>query len=82
MVTMSTPFKDPKWGVYKLRKAIPEDIRPFFPNDRTGKPKAEYWQTLDTSDLKSTDMQTVIRHTINDLDWINGKASGISRYDN
>lgn len=52
MVTMSTPYKDPNSGVYKLRKAIPEELRSFFINKKTGKPQREYWQTLATKELK------------------------------
>jgi integrase len=52
MVAMSTPFKDPKNGIFKLRKRIPNELRPYFVNRKTGKPQNEYWQTLGTKDPK------------------------------
>lgn len=44
MVCMSSPFKDPKTGVYKLRKRVPRDIQSVLG-------KSEYWSSLDTKDL-------------------------------
>ena len=52
MITMSKPYPDPNSGVYKLRKAIPKELQPFFINEKTGKPQKEYWRTLDTKDLE------------------------------
>lgn len=42
---MSTPYKDPKSGVYKLRKAVPEDVREIIGSRM-------YQRTLSTKDIK------------------------------
>ena len=45
MTSMSSPFKDPKTGIYKLRRRVPENLRPVLG-------KKEVWKTLGTKDLR------------------------------
>ena len=57
VLSMSRPWKHPKSGNYYYRKAIPADIRPFYPAGKGGKQPWEEKRSLGTSDPREAKLR-------------------------